>query len=357
MNGLGALPTPPDQLARAWPVRLALAELPTAAPAKFHSPKCQPVTLNQGAFGACVAYSGAYIQASQELADEGRQLLPGVLDPLHAYALVKGLPWPLTSLSQDPSPGLNPPQLWDYTKRVGWPTKDGSPRRVDAAYYSLGRPSSDAAWLAAVQQTILQLGPFQMTSSWPDNWWNTDAAGFMPTPSSTLAGGHAYESCGWDLHADGSWDLICHQTWGAFGHDPEHPDHFRVRAAWLDPLGWEAWKVIDLVDAPTPPLEVGMLPVYSIDPKFVDLAVGVQCFREDGKTPLVKVSSGGAGRFSPGYAYLGKRAVEINTGGVRQYAVVNAADCSNVRPYAPGKSHSVSVTLDGQPAASRSITY
>ncbi len=197
-NGTGALRTPPDLLAKAWPIALALAA-PTAAPLKFHSPKCQPVTIDQNGYGACEPFSGAYIHADQELADEGKQLLPNVLDPLHVYALVKGLAWPSPNVAietWDPSPGMYSAQLWDYTKRVGWATKDGGPPRKDGSYYSLGKPSASAAFLDALQQTILQIGPFQFTAEWPSNWFGTDAHGFMATPGAASPLGHAFETLG-----------------------------------------------------------------------------------------------------------------------------------------------------------------
>jgi hypothetical protein len=261
-RALGALQSPPELLAQAWPIGLALAAAPIPAPLKYHSPSCQGVTLNQGSFGACVTYSGAYIQADLELADEGRQLLPDVLDPLHTYALIKGLPWPLTSPSQDPSPGLNPIQLWSFTKANGWATKDGSPPRLDASYFMIGKPSSTAAFLDALQQTILQLGPCQFSSTWPNNWWLTDAYGFMPTPVGN-AGGHAFECCGWEVHADGTFDTFHHQSWGVWGHDPEFPNHFRVHSTAWDSLGWEAWKVADLIN--TPEAEMTFVPYTPSD--------------------------------------------------------------------------------------------
>jgi hypothetical protein len=252
-HALGALPSPPELLAQAWPIGLALAAAPIPAPAIFHSPMCRDVTLNQNPYGACVTFSGAYIQAGQELADEGRQLLPNVLDPLATYAAIKGLPYPFTP-SQDTNPGLNPIELWKYTKANGWLTKDGSPRRLDASYFMIGKPSSSAAFLDAYQQTLLQLGPCQFSSTWPNNWWNTDASGFMPAPIGN-AGGHAFEACGWVVYPDGTWYSIHHQSWGPWGHD-SLPNHFRVHSTYWDSLGWEAWKVADLV---TPP-EVSMEP-------------------------------------------------------------------------------------------------
>jgi hypothetical protein len=245
----GALQTPPEILAQAWPIGLALAEAPVPAPASFHSPKCQHITIDQDGFGACVAYSGAYVQADQEPGD-----LPNVIDPLHAYALVKGLPWPLINPKQDANPGLDPVQLWSYTKAHGWPTKDGSAPRKDASYLMIGKPGSNAVFLDAYQQTLLQLGPCQFTAAWPNNWWNTNTAGYMPNPGPTK-GGHAFEGCGWVPCSTCrcGFDTIHHQTWGTFGHDPDYPDHFRVHGDWWDNLGWEAWKAVDLINpAPVP---------------------------------------------------------------------------------------------------------
>ena len=72
----GALPTPPEKLALGWPISLALAAAPIAAPAKFHHPGCGP-TLNQSPFGACVGYGTTSAHAAQELADEGTRTPSG----------------------------------------------------------------------------------------------------------------------------------------------------------------------------------------------------------------------------------------------------------------------------------------
>jgi hypothetical protein len=245
-RSLGALQTPPEILARAWPIELALAAEPVAVPTFFHSPLCAHGTLDQDGFGACVAFSGDYVQSDQEAGDLA------VIDPLHAYAIIKGLPWPLTSPSQDANPGLYPQQLWSFVKANGWPTKDGSAPRKNASYLLIGKPGSNATFLGAYQQTLLQPGPCQFTAAWPNNWWNTDALGYMPSPGPT-DGGHAFEGCGWVPCSTCRCGLntIHHQTWGAFGHDPAYQDHFRVHGDWWDSLGWEAWKAVDLIN-PTP---------------------------------------------------------------------------------------------------------
>jgi hypothetical protein len=107
---------------------------------------------------------------------------------------------------------------------------------------------------------------------------------------------------------------------------------------WPTRLG-AVYKAVDIPDAPTPPapLEMNMLPIYRAAPKdqLVDLAIGVQCYREDGKTPLVKIASGGSGVWSPFATSATQRAVDISTGGVTQAAVVNLADCKNLRPAQP----------------------
>lgn len=243
-HGLGALQSPPELLAQAWPIGLALAAAPIPAPLKFHSPKCDAhATLNQNGYGACVCASGAYIQSDLDAID------PAHLAWLRLYAILKGLPYPFTP-AQDTSPGLNPIQLWKYTKANGWPTSDGSAPHKDADYFLLGKPSNSAAFLDVFQQTLLTpyLGPCQFTTTWPTNWYSTDAQGYLPKPGTLDGSGHAIEACGWLPCSDGGClaDYWCHQTWGVFGHDPELPNHFRVHGRYFDPLGWEAWKVADL---------------------------------------------------------------------------------------------------------------
>jgi len=372
---LGALPTPPDKLALAWPVRLALAEQPTVAPLKFHSPKCDPkITTDQNPFGACVMFSGAYVQADQELTDEGRQLLPGVIDPLRTYAAVKGLPWPLVDSGQDPNPGLNPPDLWNFIQSHGWYTKDGSAPRKCGPYYSLGQPNGSAAFLDAFQQTLLQLGPSQFTAGWPDNWWSTNARGFMPTPG-PQNGGHAFEGCGYEEFPNGcpvlsgcTYDTIHHQTWGAFGHDPDYPNHFRIHSPWWGFLGWEAWRVFDITgDGPTPtppppPPGGPTMNVFDKTAKLVDVAVGKWFYKTDGRTQLVPLSSAGTGIYSPFATTASQRCVWISTGGQLQEAVVNLADCTNIRDFTPGpapapRPHPIAVTVDGLVKAAGTIVF
>ena len=72
------------------------------------------------------------------------------------------------------------------------------------------------------------------------------------------------------------------------------------------------------------------LPITEAAPKLVDLAIGAQLYRLDGTTPLVTLSSGGTGLWSP-FASGSNRAVQISTGGLVQLALVRAADCANVR--------------------------
>lgn len=347
---LGALRSPEAALVNAWPIRLALAAVPTAAPLKYHSPKCHAVTIDQNPWGACVMFSDAYVHAGVEV-DEG-YLLPNVLDPLRTYFEVKGLPYG----GPDPSPGLMPSEALQYLQRTGWATKDGSPRRKIGPYYTLGTPDSSNSFLGALQQTILQLGPFQLVSAWPGNWFSTDLRGFMKVPSATLAGGHAFEACGWEDWPNGcptlpgcTWDSFHHQTWGAFGSDPEYPDHFRVHSPWWNRLGWESWKVTDLAgDVPPSPVPPGgTVKITDSTPKLVALPEGRQLYQVDGITPLVKMSATVVDVYSPaGGPSATQRYVVVTTGGVRQQAVVAMAGLT-WKPYASDVTHTVRVFVDG----------
>ena len=245
IHGLGALPTPPEILEKAWPIHWALAKAPVPVPPKFHSPLCRGTTVDQNGYGACETFSAAYVQAALEWADEGRDLV-GILDPLRLYATLKGYPWPPSGKNWDSNPGLYSQQVWSYAVKTGFPTTDGSIARKDASYYNLGKPNSGAAFRDAYQQTLLQLGPVQFVMEWPNNWWNTDSQGYMPSPGPS-DGAHAFKGCGWDTDANGLLIPICHQSWGPWGHDPEFPNHFRIKPAWLDGIGMEAWKVTDVI--------------------------------------------------------------------------------------------------------------
>ena len=341
----GALPTPPEKLAQGWPISLALAA-PTVAPARFHHPGCGP-TLNQSPYGACVGYSATAVHAAQEFADEGRQLIPGTLDPLRLYAEVKGLSWPPGPETEwDPSPGLWPAQGWAYAKANGFPTKDGSPRRRISAYYLLGTPDGSLAFLETYQQTLLQLGPVQLSTLWPHNWFSVLAGGYMQPPSFAFApSGHAYEGCGWVTpcgigFAGCLFDTIAHQSWGPWGKDPDYRDHFRIHSPPLAQVGKEAWKSIDIKgDAPAPPVppeRTMTLPIYDAAPKnqLVDLVIGTKLFSTaDGKTPFIipEVKSGGVGLWSPCATNALQRLVRVSAGGQVQFAIVALASCRNIR--------------------------
>lgn len=267
MPQTGALRSPAAEIAAAPHVREALAPTAVPVPANFHSPKCVAhVTIDQDPFGACVPFSGAYVDAGLELSDEGRQLNPDVLDPLHAYAEIKGLPWPLTDPAQDPSPGMYPTQLWAYTQATGWPTKDGSPRRKTATAYTIGAPSSDATYISDLQQTILQFGPVQVTLTWPPNWFGTDPNGYVPAPESPATVGHAHEVCGW-ITVNGRLYAMGHQAWGDWEPDiiPDYPNHFYVDVTYWDGLGWETWKVIDVTGDNQPPSPPTVSAIFGVD--------------------------------------------------------------------------------------------
>lgn len=339
----GALPTPPEKLALGWPITLALAAAPTAAPAKFHHPGCGP-TLNQLPYGACVGMAVTNIHAAQEFADEGRQLLPNVLDALRLYADSKGLPWPATGQGWDPVEGTWPALVLAHAKARGIPTQDGSPPRRIAAYYLLGVPDGSAAFLDLYQRTLMELGPVLLSTVWPWNWFSVLAGGFMQPPDlSRPPSGHAFEACGWQVGCAQavpgcSWDLIAHQSWGPWGKDPECPDHFRVHSHHLAMVGREAWESIDITgDAPAPkpaPEDTMTLPIHDPAPKhqLVDIAVGTQLYAVDGKTPLVKLSSGGTGIQSPFATSATQRLVRVSVGGVIQGAIAALAACKNLRP-------------------------
>jgi hypothetical protein len=91
-------------------------------------------------------------------------------------------------------------------------------------------------------------------------------------------------------------------------------------------------------------------------PKIVNLAVGVQLYATDGKTPLVKLSSGGTDLYSP-FGNGAQRAVVISTGGVRQVAFVALTACTNIRPFAASGVTVGGWTINGKPVASGSVTF
>lgn len=64
-------------------------------------------------------------------------------------------------------------------------------------------------------------------------------------------------------------------------------------------------------------------------PARLDLGLGTQLYATDGKTTLVKLSSGGKGLYSPAIGPTARqRYIVITTGGVTQLAVCNLADAS-----------------------------
>lgn len=331
-HALGALPSPAAVLGSAWPITLLVAQPPTLDPRPFfHSSRC-PRTVDQDGVGACVTFSGFYVQSGQELTDEGHLLTVANIDPLATYYRVKAE----TGDPTDSAPGLWPPQLWDSVKARGWVSKDGI-KRVITGYYGLGRPSSDPTWLALLQATIVALGPTQLTSSWDGNWFLTDATGYLKAPVSGWVGGHAYSGCGWTTVNSHVFPLA-HQTWGAWGHNPI-PDHFGI-----DPRFWEksganpeAWHVTDAIDAPKPPPppeDPLRMTIYTPGPRnvLVDLAVGTPIYKTDGKTALTTLKSGGVGVWSPFATTSAKRCIRVSVGGIVQAGVVATSACKNIRP-------------------------
>lgn len=335
----GALPTPPEKLAQGWDIHLALAAAPTAAPPKFHHPGCT-VTLNQSPYGACVGYGTTAAHAAQELADEGRMLIPTVLDPLHLYAASKGLRWPpppdapILPLSWDPTPGTWPTLVLAEAKANGIPTKDGSPPRKIGAYYLLGEPNATAGFLDVYQQTLLQLGPAIFSMLWTQNWFVTLAGGYMAAPNfSNAPSGHLVEACGYQTPcgtglAGCTWDAICHQTWGdGWGRDPEFKAHFRIHSPHLGQVGKEAWKWTDVKGSGS----VASLVIVDKIARLVDTTIGAQIYRVDGTTPLVKISSGNLGIASSAALSGNFYAVIVSVGGILQLGAIKAAACTNVR--------------------------
>jgi hypothetical protein len=327
---------------------------------------CGP-TLNQGSEPACTRFGVTAVRNYQELLDEGSAPFTSA-EALQSYKYLKwGDPsgvWPGDGIPY--AGGDIPLNVWKYEQLIGSVGPDGKNRKI-GPYYQLDKTPSDTdqSWLDEFFNVMHDFGPVTVSSAWPTNWFPDPApSGVMPNPSGATAG-HMWAVKG-KKTINGVIYARCRQSWGdgwgvvdTHGHGGE----FLIpvaQFALVYILGLaECWKTVDILgDHPTPLPEVGMLPVYSIAPAYVDLAIGVQCFKEDGKTPLVKVSSGGAGRFSPGLAYAGQRAVEINTGGIRQYAVINSVNCTNVRPFAPVPvAHAAVLTLDGVPKLSGSITY
>ena len=321
--------------------------------------------LNQGDEPACTRFAVTAIRNGQELIDEGSAPFSSA-EALQSYRYLKaGDPsgvWPGDGIPY--GVGDIPLYVWQYEKAVGSVGPDGKTRKI-AGYYQNDKQPSDTnqSWLDLVFNVLVTAGAVSVSSAWPDNWFpNPAPSGVMPYPGGA-ASGHMWAVKG-KKTINGVIHARCRQSWGAdWGAIDTHgrSGEFLIPVSYfalVSRLGLnECWKTVDVIDDHPSP-EVGMLPVYSIAPAYVDLAIGVQCFKEDGKAALVKVSSGGANRFSPGLAYAGKRAVEITTGGVRQYAVVNLADCTNVRPIPPApKAHPVMVTVDAKPVATGSITY
>lgn len=352
-HGTGAFPSPPDE--RDWDIAELMAGEPIRSiPADFAS-DLGPL-LDQDGIGACVAFAATGIRNWQEHADEGRW----AFDTPSAYQTYQWLKHGHGSFGGDGMPGIEGSSaraVWDLARTEGIPARSGPPRRI-AAYYRLSGVPGSEAWVATMQQVILVHGPVSVVMPWADNWFSSPTGdGILPHPT-VARSSHMFARTGW--RTIGGQRYWRHRnSWGAWGVT----DSFGHRGEFLTPVEFdglfgvrldEAWKTIDITgDSPTPPPEVGMLPVYSINPALVDLPVGTQLYREDGKTPLVKVSAGGVGRFSPGLAFAGKLAVEISTGGIHQYAVANVADCRNIRPIAPLADCTAAIETATAPLAAR----
>lgn len=235
-----------------------------------------------------------------------------------------------------------PLNVWRFLQTNGSAGTDGRIRKIES-YYQLDKTAeqTEQEWLDLFFNTILLYGPVTVATAWPNNWFvNPAPSGVMPNPGGSSTG-HMFSVSG-KRTINGVICAACDQSWIDWGViDPNGDtnvfyipvDMFAMTAQ----LGlWECWKTFDVLGdhpvipiPPKPQPESGMLSIYTVDPVYLDLAIGTQLYKEDG-SPLTTVHSGGSHLFSPGLANATHRAVAISTGGVRQYALVAITDCKNV---------------------------
>lgn len=327
---------------RNWPMELLLAGQPFAAPpASYTTSSVRPNALDQDGSPACVAFSGVLIKDTQEKVDQGGWYY----DTPSAYLAYNRLKngwgtWPGDGIPN--APGSYPQAFWEMARKMGVEDRNGRAWKVSAWYsHSFG----SAADLAFLQQVLMLPadkggGPVHIGTPWPSVWFATPSAanGYrMPYPSGGMSGSHAYVIIGWETYGSDVW-LTCMNSWGAWG-SPQ--GIFRIKADWLyaPPLGPQIiHKVLDednVPDPPAPPPSGGdAMKSYDAVPRTLDVRMGAQFYEADGTTPLVKLTSGGNDLYSPCKWDAGNYQVRISTGGVTQIAVVRAADCSDIRPYA-----------------------
>ena len=317
--------------------------------------------LDQGSSPACTRFAATGIRNWQEFRDGGLYPFTSA-EALASYNELKsGVPglWPGDSIPY--ADGDIPLYAWQYEQKAGSADANGK-RHVIAAYYQLDYTSgqTEQQWLDEFFSVLAAFGPVSVSSAWPAGWFADPKSrgGVMPSPGGATAG-HMWAVKGkltltaaqmQALGILGSLSGVmarCRQSWGSgwgvtdsFGRSGEFlipVEYFAMTAQ----LGLhECWKTIDVTGewpAPPPPPPtpepVNMTVPLQGSPQLVDLAVGVQCYeRNDGKTPLVQIKSGGNGVLSPGSYSATQLVVRISIGGIVQEAVVNASDAKNVRP-------------------------
>lgn len=319
---------------RNWPMTLLMEGVPfRVPPPEYTCPGVRPTALDQDGIGACVAFSGVNIKDTQEKLDHGAWLYDTPTAFLAYNRLKRGWgEWPGDGIDSE---GSYPQAFWEMARKVGVEDRNGRAWKISAWYTHDLADDDDLAFL---QQVLLTFGPVSFGTVWPTNWFADPSAAEdyrMPTPAGGY-GGHAYSCIGWKTIAGVVW-LTFVNTWGPWG-SPQ--GIFRAKASWfyVQPLGPQiVHKIVDFDDVPDPPAPVQEDTVRAYDalPRTFNCATGTQFYKQDGVTPLVALSSGGVGLYSPCRWSVDKYNVRISTGGIAQLAVVKAADVSNVRPYGP----------------------
>jgi hypothetical protein len=370
MPSLGYLIDDPRAIAartdpRNWSMALLV---PTAVPVPDEFDCDLGPVLDQDGVGACVAFAATSVRNSQERVDEGKW----VFDTDSAFLAYK---WLKQGHGAYPGDGINaegsyPQAVWQMAKVEGVPGIDGKARKI-AAYYQLQGTPGSTDWIDTQIQVLLQFGAVTACSPWPNNWWDCGTSGILPFPAG-IAGAHMFVKKGFTLVGPKgsiaigmspsgrywkfrqSWGTASYRRIDKFGRAGEFLIPFEAETAYPNAFGGngEVWKTIDLDEYPNPeptppPTPEELMVVTDRTPMVVDLPIGLQLFKTDGVTPLVKMSAASANVYSPaGGPVATQRFVTITTSGVAQFAVVNTAGLT-FRPYPSDTKHKVRVFIDG----------
>ncbi|MDX6513581.1 MAG: hypothetical protein QOE36_3085 [Gaiellaceae bacterium] len=234
---LGRIPDPPDSRDYLWRQRVLQQAIPL--PKAFRVRTCGPV-LNQGVKPWCVAYSSASMKMVEEWREHKRW--PN-FDEAWLYGLCK---------QQDGSPhedGTNLRTALSIIRDKGYRSRGTLVRAKPQAGPDTSYKISNFVRLASqrqIKEAIKTAGPVTFGMTVDDGIFNP-VEGRIPEPHPKPGPpeGHAMLATGWDD------DLEAFRIKNSWGYDWGDKGFAWMPYSWFDTYNdWDAWKAMDVPDAP-----------------------------------------------------------------------------------------------------------